>query len=83
MLAVERRLPLPVEKEYSSLPQLSTKSALFIGICQVMAFVPGVSRSGASIVVGYSPVSIGEKLRGSPFSWPSRRLPGRRLIPRG
>ena len=52
MLAVERRLPPPVEKESSSLPQLSTRSALFIGICQVMAFVPGVSRSGASIVGG-------------------------------
>ena len=52
MLVVERRLPPPIEKEYNGLPQLSTKSALLIGICQVMAFVPGVSRAGASIVGG-------------------------------
>ena len=47
MLVVERYRPEPVVRnaDHTSLPR-----ALGIGVCQVLALVPGVSRSGATIV---------------------------------
>jgi undecaprenyl-diphosphatase len=49
MLAVERFRPAPtvMDAERTSLPR-----ALGIGVCQTLALVPGVSRSGATIVGG-------------------------------
>jgi undecaprenyl-diphosphatase len=49
MLLVERLRPAPVvgEAEQTSLPR-----ALGIGLCQMLALVPGVSRSGATIIGG-------------------------------
>jgi undecaprenyl-diphosphatase len=36
----------------SELSEITIKQSLFIGVCQMLALVPGVSRSGASIVGG-------------------------------
>lgn len=49
MLIVERRRPVPdvLEAERTPLPR-----ALGIGVCQTLALIPGVSRSGATIVGG-------------------------------
>jgi undecaprenyl-diphosphatase len=47
MLAVERRAPKP---EVHDVDALSARRALAIGFFQVMAMIPGVSRSGATIV---------------------------------
>jgi len=52
MLFVETRIPPPQSVPLADLPQISKINALFIGICQVFAFIPGVSRSAASIVAG-------------------------------
>jgi undecaprenyl-diphosphatase len=51
-LLVERRAPLQ-EAAVEELPlALSTKQALILGVCQAVALIPGVSRSGAVIVGG-------------------------------
>ena len=47
MLVVERVRPVPSVREVDRTP---IGRALTIGICQVLALVPGVSRSGATIV---------------------------------
>lgn len=49
MLIVERRRPVPdvLDAEHTPLPR-----ALGIGVCQTLALIPGVSRSGATIVGG-------------------------------
>src|SRR5262249_12630728 len=47
MLAVERLRPAPVVREADRTP---LSRAVGIGCCQVLALVPGVSRSGATIV---------------------------------
>jgi undecaprenyl-diphosphatase len=49
MLAVERYRPTPVVMQADRTP---LGRALGIGLCQVLAMVPGVSRSGATIVGG-------------------------------
>jgi undecaprenyl-diphosphatase len=49
MLAVERFRPRPLVFDAS---QLSPGRALAVGACQMLALVPGVSRSGATIVGG-------------------------------
>lgn len=49
MLAVERWRPAPSVHEVDTMP---VGRALGIGCCQVLALVPGVSRSGATIVGG-------------------------------
>ena len=49
MLAVERFRPAPVVLEAEHTP---TARAFGVGVCQVLALVPGVSRSGATIVGG-------------------------------
>lgn len=49
MLAVERVRPTP---EVFDAERLSAGRALGIGLCQALALVPGVSRSGATIVGG-------------------------------
>jgi undecaprenyl-diphosphatase len=47
MLAVERAAPVPVVQAADRTP---LGRALLIGVCQTLALVPGVSRSGATIV---------------------------------
>jgi undecaprenyl-diphosphatase len=49
MLVVERFRPAPVVLEAEHTP---TARAFGVGVCQVLALVPGVSRSGATIVGG-------------------------------
>jgi undecaprenyl-diphosphatase len=49
MLVVERYRPAPVVLDADRTP---LARALGIGVCQVLALVPGVSRSGATIVGG-------------------------------
>ncbi len=47
IILTERRKLVP---NYKSLEKLPTRTAFFIGLCQVFALFPGVSRSGATIV---------------------------------
>lgn len=47
LLVIDRRAPEPVQFEPTA---LTLKTALAIGLFQVLAMVPGVSRSGATIV---------------------------------
>lgn len=47
MLAIERSAPQPRTDDMDS---ISLKTALGIGLCQVFALIPGISRAGASIV---------------------------------
>jgi undecaprenyl-diphosphatase len=49
MLAVERLRPEPVVRDAELIP---FGRALGVGMCQVLALIPGVSRSGATIVGG-------------------------------
>jgi undecaprenyl-diphosphatase len=49
MLIVERRLTMPVVRQADETP---LPRAFVVGLCQMMALVPGVSRSGATIVGG-------------------------------
>jgi undecaprenyl-diphosphatase len=49
MLAVERLVPAPSVRAIDGMP---VSRALGIGACQVLALIPGVSRSGATIVGG-------------------------------
>ena len=49
MLVVERQRPLPT---VATVEETSMPRALGIGLCQALAVVPGVSRSGATIVGG-------------------------------
>lgn len=52
-LLVER-LPMfqPRESEQGSITQITWKQALTVGLVQVLALIPGVSRSGSSIIGG-------------------------------
>ncbi|NWF68248.1 MAG: undecaprenyl-diphosphate phosphatase [Chloroflexi bacterium] len=50
-LVVERRQP-PAQAQISELLAVTPRQALLIGFAQTMALIPGVSRSGASIVGG-------------------------------
>jgi undecaprenyl-diphosphatase len=47
MLIIERASPVPV---ITHVDDLNVKTALIIGLCQVLSLVPGVSRSGATIM---------------------------------
>lgn len=47
LLVVDRIAPPPVDRDATALP---FRKALAIGFCQCLALVPGVSRSGATIV---------------------------------
>lgn len=49
MVVLER---LPKQPAVLELRQLSKKKALLVGIAQVFALIPGVSRSGATIITG-------------------------------
>lgn len=49
MLLVERARPRPSVPDVDSVPM---RSAIGIGVCQTLALIPGVSRSGATIVGG-------------------------------
>lgn len=48
-LAIER---LPKARFTGTVEQVTWKNALFIGVLQVLAFIPGTSRSGTTIVAG-------------------------------
>ncbi|MDP4031662.1 MAG: undecaprenyl-diphosphate phosphatase, partial [Pseudorhodobacter sp.] len=48
LLVIDRIAPPPVHFDATELP---LRKALWIGFCQCLAMVPGVSRSGATIVV--------------------------------
>lgn len=47
LLVIDRIAPEPVHRDSLALP---LRTALIIGLCQCLAMVPGVSRSGATIV---------------------------------
>ncbi len=47
LLFVDRLAPMPIHTDALALP---LRTALIIGLCQCLAMVPGVSRSGATIV---------------------------------
>lgn len=47
LLAVDRFVPPPVHADATAIP---FRKALAVGLCQCLAMVPGVSRSGATIV---------------------------------
>ncbi len=47
LLVVDRMAPAPVHTDALTLP---LRTALIIGLCQCVAMIPGVSRSGATIV---------------------------------
>lgn len=49
MVILER---LPRKSEVASLEKLSYKRALGIGLVQILALIPGVSRSGSTIIAG-------------------------------
>jgi undecaprenyl-diphosphatase len=49
MLAVERQRPVP---RVASVDEIPVPTAFGVGLCQVLALVPGVSRSGATIIGG-------------------------------
>ncbi len=51
MLAIERWRP---KQEVAEAIDIPTRTALGIGLVQVLALVPGVSRSGATIIGGYA-----------------------------
>ncbi|MBC7871596.1 MAG: undecaprenyl-diphosphate phosphatase [Chitinophagaceae bacterium] len=50
-LIIERR-PVKVAQSTSELQQITVKQAVLVGLAQTLALVPGVSRSGASIIGG-------------------------------
>jgi len=47
LLVIDKLAPAPVHMEATELP---LRTAFWIGVCQCLAMVPGVSRSGATIV---------------------------------
>jgi undecaprenyl-diphosphatase len=49
ILAIERMAPRP---RYRSIEDIPMRTALGIGFCQALAMIPGVSRSGATILGG-------------------------------
>jgi undecaprenyl-diphosphatase len=51
ILLIERWAPVPKVNDVSGVP---TRTALGIGVAQVLSLIPGVSRSGATIMGGYS-----------------------------
>jgi undecaprenyl-diphosphatase len=51
-LWIERRPSLKAETQTLELTQISLRQAIGIGIAQTVALIPGVSRSGASIIGG-------------------------------
>lgn len=51
-LIVERMPRRPSETETNDMRQLTLRQAIIIGLAQITALIPGVSRSGASIIGG-------------------------------
>jgi undecaprenyl-diphosphatase len=49
ILVIERNLPEP---RHDSVEQMPARTALGIGLCQVVSMIPGVSRAGATIMGG-------------------------------
>ncbi|WP_395015667.1 undecaprenyl-diphosphate phosphatase [Dongia sp.] len=49
ILAIERMAPCP---RYKSIEDMPMRTALGIGFCQALAMIPGISRSGATILGG-------------------------------
>lgn len=42
----------PAKEETTDIPMMSVRQAFYIGLCQAVAMIPGVSRSAATIVAG-------------------------------
>ena len=49
ILIIERNLP---QARHDSVEQMPARTALGIGLCQVVSMIPGVSRAGATIMGG-------------------------------
>jgi undecaprenyl-diphosphatase len=49
ILLIERNLPAP---RYHSVEQMPARIAFYVGLCQVVSMIPGVSRAGATIMGG-------------------------------
>jgi undecaprenyl-diphosphatase len=49
ILVIERNLPQP---RHDAVEQMPARTALAIGLCQVVSMIPGVSRAGATIMGG-------------------------------
>lgn len=52
LLLVDNKAPKPSAKDRINLDQMTARQALGVGVAQCFALIPGVSRSGASIVGG-------------------------------
>jgi undecaprenyl-diphosphatase len=49
ILIIERNLPAP---RHEAVEQMPARTALAVGLCQVVSMIPGVSRAGATIMGG-------------------------------
>lgn len=52
ILAIEKFKTVPLSSEQAKFDSISLRQALMIGFCQILALVPGISRSGATIMGG-------------------------------
>jgi undecaprenyl-diphosphatase len=49
ILVIERRLPVP---RHHAVEEMPARVAFYVGLCQVISMIPGVSRAGATIMGG-------------------------------
>lgn len=67
ILVIEKYCKIPANKTLPELDKISTKQSLLIGMYQVLALLPGVSRSGATIMGGL--LSGVDRLTATAFSF--------------